>query len=56
MGICEITENNYKINEVLVPSSKLTEFDKALIHISRSICKIKYQEKIGTGFFTKIDR
>ena len=52
----ENTENYYKINEVAVPSSELKELDKTLIHVSRSICKIIYQDRKATGFFIKIDR
>ena len=47
-------ENNERINEVEMKESEIKEIDINLHKTCKSICKILYKNKVGTGFFIKL--
>ena len=47
-------ENNERINEVKMKESEIKEIDINLNKTCKSICKILYKNKVGTGFFIKL--
>ena len=46
-------ESDFKSNEVEIKSSQIKKIDVSLHEVCKSICKIIYQNKFGTGFFIK---
>ena len=47
-------EDNDRRNEVETANSQIKEIDLNLIEVCKSICKIIYKNKFGTGFFIKL--
>ena len=47
-------EDSDRRNEVETASSQIKEVDLNLIEVCKSICKIIYKNKFGTGFFIKL--
>ena len=47
-------ENNERINEVEMKDHEIKEIDINLHKTCKSICKILYKNKVGTGFFIKL--
>ena len=46
-------KSDFKNNEVEIKNSEIKKIDDILHEICKSICKIIYQNKFGTGFFIK---
>ena len=47
-------EDNKRVNEVETKESEIKEIDVNLTKICKSICKIIYKNKYGTGFFIRL--
>ena len=47
-------EDNKRVNEVETKESEIKEIDINLTKICKSICKIIYKNKYGTGFFIRL--
>ena len=44
------------INEVMIKNSDIKKVDLNLIKAIKSICKIVYERRYGTGFFIKLEK
>ena len=47
-------EGDERINEVKIKNSEIKQIDLNLVQVCKSICKIKYSNRCGTGFFIKL--
>ena len=47
---------NMRINEVNTSTSKMIKVNKDLINVFHSLCKLKFQNIIGTGFLIKLNK
>ena len=65
MGICDSSKNNaneVKLNggsqlEVIAdPTKPLNTLDKYMAYVSKSLCKIEYENKTATGFLVKLSK
>ena len=56
MGVCENKNKTGKKEEVEIKGSDIHQIDPFLYDVLPSICKIIYLNKIGTGFFIKLNK